>query len=228
MSCQIVPIHLSISNAYLLKGRRNVLVDTGSPGDFARLLAALHDHDVAPRDLALILHTHGHGDHAGSTAELRAVTTAPVAVHLADSKMLCLGKVDRLRAVRARHWLLRPLIHFSYEPVEPDLMLEDGMSLAEFGVDGRVVATPGHSRGSVTVALDDGAVIAGDLLRGGYLNGLVFPSRPLHPYFADDLSLIGASVQRLLDMGCHTFHIGHGGPLTRQAVADWQARFTAR
>jgi hydroxyacylglutathione hydrolase len=61
----IVPIRLSISNAFLVRGERPVLIDTGCPGDTDTLLRALAKEGVAVRDLSLILHTHGHRDHAG-------------------------------------------------------------------------------------------------------------------------------------------------------------------
>jgi glyoxylase-like metal-dependent hydrolase (beta-lactamase superfamily II) len=59
MRTRVVAVPLSISNAYLLLGDRPVLVDTGVPGEEARLAGALRAHGVAPQDLALIALTHG-------------------------------------------------------------------------------------------------------------------------------------------------------------------------
>ena len=67
----LVRIKGAISNSYLLLGEKPVLVDTGSPGDLKRILAALKARDIEPKKLALILLTHGHGDHAGCAAELK-------------------------------------------------------------------------------------------------------------------------------------------------------------
>ena len=67
----LVRIKGAISNCYLLRGERPVLVGTGTPGDLKRLLAGLKAAGVAPKKLALILLTHGHSDHAGCAAELR-------------------------------------------------------------------------------------------------------------------------------------------------------------
>ena len=64
----ITRIRLSISTAYLIRHERPVLVDTGAPGDLPRLTAALAAAGVAPADLALVIHTHGHADHVGSSA----------------------------------------------------------------------------------------------------------------------------------------------------------------
>ncbi|MFN5606093.1 MAG: MBL fold metallo-hydrolase, partial [Bacteroidota bacterium] len=56
----IHPIHLSISNAYLVKGPVNMLIDTGSPGEGKKILNFLRKHGLQLSDIALILHTHGH------------------------------------------------------------------------------------------------------------------------------------------------------------------------
>jgi hypothetical protein len=66
VSVRIVPLRLSISNAYLLLGDRPVLVDTGRPGVEQRLLDSLDQHGIAPAGLALVVLTHGHTDHAGA------------------------------------------------------------------------------------------------------------------------------------------------------------------
>ena len=41
MNAQVIPLPLSISNAYLLLGDRPVLVDAGAPGDGKRLVALI-------------------------------------------------------------------------------------------------------------------------------------------------------------------------------------------
>ena len=47
MTVRIVPLPLSISNAYLLLGDRPVLVDAGKPGEEEKLLDLLHQHGIA-------------------------------------------------------------------------------------------------------------------------------------------------------------------------------------
>jgi len=75
------PLRLRSSNAYLVVGTRPILVDTGSPGNAARIVAACAGAGVRIRDRALILHTHVHSDHFGSTAVLAAEAGCPVAYH---------------------------------------------------------------------------------------------------------------------------------------------------
>jgi hydroxyacylglutathione hydrolase len=65
---------------YLLaEGEDSVLVD---PGDATVALALAADHGVRPR---FVLHTHGHLDHSGGSAEVRAALGAEVLGHAADA-----------------------------------------------------------------------------------------------------------------------------------------------
>jgi glyoxylase-like metal-dependent hydrolase (beta-lactamase superfamily II) len=189
----IVPIRLSISNAFLVRGERPVLIDTGCPGDTDTLLRALAKEGIAARDLSLMPHTHGHRDHAGGTRRLKGMTAAPVAVHPTDA-------------------------------VEPELALDEGMDLRPYGVAGKVVATPGHTTGSVSVLLDSGEAVAGDLLVGGYLGGLLSPHAAGYPYFVEDMAALRDSVRKLLSYSPSRVYVGHGGPLSPSDIAK---RFAA-
>ena len=56
----------------LVDGAGAVIVDTGLPVDEARIRRTLAAAGRGPRDVRAILLTHGHLDHAGSAAALRA------------------------------------------------------------------------------------------------------------------------------------------------------------
>src|SRR5208282_822502 len=83
MTPAIFPIRLRISTAYVILGARAVLVDTGSEGEEERILRGLRRYNVEPERVALLLHTHGHTDHAGSTRALKERLRIPAAVHTA-------------------------------------------------------------------------------------------------------------------------------------------------
>jgi glyoxylase-like metal-dependent hydrolase (beta-lactamase superfamily II) len=220
----VVPIRLSISNAFLVKGERPVLIDTGCPGDADALLKALAREGVAVADLSLILHTHGHRDHAGGTRRLKDMTAAPAAVHPADADMLRRGANRPLAPTNLTGRLLRPFVDWPFPAVEPDLELAEGMDLRPYGLAGQVIATPGHTAGSVSVVLDTGEALAGDLLVGGYLGGLLSPHVPGYPYFAEDLAALRDSIRKLLSFSPSRVYVGHGGPLNG---ADIRRRFPA-
>lgn len=50
----------------LITGPKTVLVDTGGPWDRAFLLKSLEDRGVGPRDIDVVVGTHGHSDHIGN------------------------------------------------------------------------------------------------------------------------------------------------------------------
>lgn len=51
----------------LIKGRKNILVDTGGPWDRDFLISALVENGLSPQDISHVVCTHGHSDHTGNT-----------------------------------------------------------------------------------------------------------------------------------------------------------------
>ncbi len=68
---EVVQIKLSLSNVFLIRTARPVLIDGGSPKDLDALTTALAPRGLRPADLALVILTHAPSDHAGLAAELR-------------------------------------------------------------------------------------------------------------------------------------------------------------
>ena len=200
----LVRIKGAISNCYLLLGERPVLVDTGAPGDLKRILAGLKAHGVVPKDLALILLTHGHSDHAGCAAELRRRTGAQIAVHTGD---LSLVQAGRNGVIAVQDWLgrvLRPFVDEEFEAFEPDLVFKEGIALEPYGLRGRVLPTPGHTAGSVSIVLANGEALIGDTLRGSF----VWPNKAREHYFCNDPELNQRSIVRLAREGLLRCHPG--------------------
>ena len=223
MTIAVRPIRLRVSNAYLLVGERPVLVDAGSKGEADAIEKALRKHGVGVRDLALILHTHAHSDHVGSSAELLRRSGAPGALHPDDDALLASGNNGHLPGVGLRGKVMSPVFsNLKFEPFAPAVALRAGQTLDEYGLPGaRVVATPGHTAGHVSVVLPHGEAIVGDVLMGGGLGGKWRPRDPRYHYFADDLAAIKRSLARLLAEPVTTWHPGHGGPLRREDVRRW-------
>jgi len=203
----LVRIRCAISNCYLLLGERPVLVDTGAPGDLKRILSALKAHDLEPKQLALILLTHGHGDHAGCAAELKRRSGAQVALHVADAALARSGRSGVLAVQDVLGRLMRPFIDEEFEPFEPDLLFEQGIALEPYGLRGRVLPTPGHTPGSVSVVLANGEALIGDVLRGS----LVWPNKAREHYFCNDPERNQRSIVRLAREGLLRCHPGNFG-----------------
>lgn len=215
---KITRIKLSFSNAYLVQNRHTILVDTGMPGEERKVLQAVEQSGVKTGDIRLILHTHGHVDHAGSTAALAKLLGVPTAAHRADEALLRTGRMNPLQPLRMEARLIKPLVDKPFPPAAPDLLVDETTDLAEFGVQGRILSTPGHTAGSIALLLPNGEAIVGDVLMGGFMGGNLLGSRPNYHYFADDLAAVQQSIHALLAAGVKTFYVGHGGPLARDAV----------
>jgi glyoxylase-like metal-dependent hydrolase (beta-lactamase superfamily II) len=218
---EVIQLKLTASNAYLVKGRKTILVDTGSPREGVKLLRGLAKLGIAPKEFALILHTHAHFDHAGSTLELkRWLVDVPIAVHEADAAMLASGRLEKpLTAITSEGKLMKPFLGgITFDPVKADIVIRKEISLKEFGVDGKIVFTPGHTAGSISIWLNDGQAILGDLMGGGSLGGNLFPGKPRYHYFADDLEQMRASIQKIMARKPKKLYVGHGGPLDAETV----------
>ncbi len=214
----IQQLKLGLVNAFLVTGSKAILVDSGTPGQADRILHAAARHGVAPHDIAAIVHTHGHFDHCGSTAELRRRAGMTAAIHVGDAEKLRSGRPAPPRHTPVVARAVMALMDTSFEPVEPDILLNEGFDLRQFGLAATIVPTPGHTAGSVSVLFHTGEAIVGDLLFGGFLLGKLMPTWPRYPALADDYEQVRASVEKLLSLGARRFYVGHGGPLDYNQV----------
>ena len=217
----VTKIRMTIANAYLVRGERPVLVDTGGPGGAGEVLEALAKNGVSPEEVSLILLTHGHADHFGAAAELKRLTCAPVAAHELDAGSVRNGRNPYLPTTRLRARLLKPFLPHEAPAVEPDILFRGEMGLEQFGVRARVIETPGHTAGSVSVLLAGGEAIVGDVLMGGHMGGAFRPGVPRYHYFAEDLGRVRESLAKILALSpTGGIFVGHGGPLDPEAVRE--------
>jgi hydroxyacylglutathione hydrolase len=205
-------------NAYLIPGAKHVLVDPGPPGTAGELLEQLSRKRISLGDIGLIVITHGHPDHFGSAAQFKEWTQAPLAVHELDAEYVSFGSVPVLKPVTRLGTLMKSAFSIKCNPVEPDIMLHDGDRLGRYAGRGRVIQTPGHTAGSISILLPDGMCIVGDLLMRGLRAGT-----PSAPWFAEDAAEARVSLQRVVTAGARTLLAGHGGPFD---VEDLARRFS--
>jgi hydroxyacylglutathione hydrolase len=227
----IVPF--GMVNCHLILGEHGcVLVDTGVPGSHRKVERALKAHGRGLKDIRLIVVTHAHMDHAGSAARLRELTGAPILAHEGD---LPYYQQRKPMTYCATGWVSRlffrtGVIVRPYQPFTPDILLADGqvLDLAPYGIAGRARHTPGHTAGSVSLELEGGDAMVGDLLASGVLlGGLVRTGHARRPPFEDDPKAVALQLQQLVASGMRTLHLGHGGPLPAKEVlrhAGWLGR----
>lgn len=211
-------------NAFLIRqGRRTIAVDSGTPGSEKKFERALRRAGLSFSDVELIVVTHAHIDHAGGAVRLRELTQAPIVAHSGDlSHYTGQAAMDFCpTSTFARLFLALGPIRAPYQSFEPDILLNDTdvLDLGDYGIRGCVTPTVGHTAGSISVLLDGGDALVGDLLASGVLlGGIMFSHRAKRPPFEDDPHAVGRQLQRLVGRGFERFHIGHGKTLPRVEV----------
>jgi len=211
-------------NAFLLRCDSGcILVDAGIPGSEGKIARVLARNNLAIDDIRLIIVTHAHTDHAGSAARLRELSGAPILAHQDDADFYSRKEPMRYCPTGwfGRLFIKTPLPHEPYEGFVPDILLRkgDALSLLDFGVDGIVRHTAGHTPGSIAVELSSQEALVGDLIASGILlGGIAFTGRAMRPPFEDDPQTVARELTRMVENGAKRFYMGHGGPLEAAEV----------
>jgi hydroxyacylglutathione hydrolase len=149
---QILPVGLLQCNCSIFgdeQSREAIVIDPGDNID--AILAILEKHALRVKAIMI---THAHIDHIGGAAKLKAATGAPVLMNARDRELY--NQMDVQAA-----WL-------GVEPpsrTEIDSAVEDSDTLTLGPAEFRVLYTPGHTQGSISIWIpSENKVIAGDTL----------------------------------------------------------------
>jgi hydroxyacylglutathione hydrolase len=221
MATDIFSIKLGINSSYLIRGVKGiVMVDAGVPnkiGAFKRKLSRLY---IRPGEIKLIVLTHSHFDHAGSSKEIKEFTGARILIHKSEQEYLEKGGFASIRGVnlwgKITEKILFPFfrrIQFP-RPVADVVMDSDDVPLYEYGIDGKIIHTPGHTEGSLSILLDTGEAFVGCMAHDG------FPFRllPGYPIYAQNIAKVEESWKILIARGARIIFPGHGNPFPVEMI----------
>jgi glyoxylase-like metal-dependent hydrolase (beta-lactamase superfamily II) len=190
MIVPVTPFQQNCSIIWNQESRRGVVIDPG--GDIELIRQGIAESGAT---IDRILLTHGHIDHAGAAAELKAELGVPLeGPHIADRFLL-----DHLEETAAGYSLA------GARNVTPDMWLQEGQQVDIAGVPFDVLHCPGHSPGSVVfVNRDLKFAVVGDVLFRGSVGRSDLPG-------GDHATLIASIRNKLLPLGDDVaFLCGHG------------------
>ena len=185
----ITKIKYGNTNTFYVPGTNGgILVDTDWAGTLPLFYRAIKDR-VKTEQIKYLLITHYHPDHMGIAGEL---VKSGVGLLLLDLQKEYVHLPDPIFAKEKNK---------SYIPVDENaatvITCEESRSfLKGLGIDGEIVHTPGHTEDSVSLVLDDGSAIVGDLY--------TWESAPGY-----DNPQVMESWKRLISKGVKTAFYGH-------------------
>ncbi len=184
MLIKTLPVGHMETNCYIVTDEGSMQSAVIDPGDEVNTIMDYIE-DIGVRVRAIFL-THGHYDHTGAVRELMEETGAAVYIHRADV-------TDHPESYR-------------YMPPEGTRFYADGDVIDVGALRFRVMETPGHSPGSVTLVCQD-ALFTGDTLFQGSCGRTDLDG--------GDMDVMLASLRRLGDIpGNYEVYPGHMDPTT--------------
>lgn len=183
-----------MANCYILGCERTKSAAVIDPGDDAdQILMKLAEDNLT---LKYIINTHGHFDHVGGNSALKKASGADLVIHPADKPMLAeLGRTAASFGLPAEN------------SPPPDQTVDEGDVLSFGDISLKVLHTPGHSPGGISLHTDS-MIFVGDTLFAGSIGRADLPG-------GDFNTLIASIKTKLLPLGDDTkVYTGHGPETT--------------
>jgi glyoxylase-like metal-dependent hydrolase (beta-lactamase superfamily II) len=180
--------YLSTNYWVVSAGRSRLLVDLGYPGTMGTLQARLKKMDIPLNEIKYAMATHYHIDHAGLAQELKMQGVGLIVLETQPAAIPLMKQFTKPRD----HYLdisLDGNVSISFTGSRP--------LLAEIGIAGEILCTPGHSDDSVSLLLDNGSVFTGDLT-------------PLEAAWGEAGEVVKTSWQMLREKGATRVYPAHG------------------
>lgn len=221
MPQETIPISLSMVNCYLIKNDDDyVLIDTGFSLQRRSVRNVLNRAGCRPGNLKIIILTHGDSDHSGNALYLRKYFKSRIATHRDERDTVEKGdmRLNRQSLQEKPNRLTGVILSLPVARLgkanrfKPDILLEEGHDLSDYGCSAKVLHIPGHSTGSIGVLTADGDFFCGDLLTNS--------GKPGRNSLVDSDEEMTASIERLKGLDIRMVYPGHGKPFIMEELVE--------
>lgn len=232
----ISPIKLSVTNCFLVKaGERYVLIDTGYEEDWALFCEGLKKAGVELSQISHILLTHHHDDHCGLLHDiLRENASIRIVMSRLCKDLVSKGENDQTHGggllnkrvawlIRHKQFYLSVILrkkidkskNLKFTPYlvrNCDILIDGDAQLRDIGIplDGKIIATPGHTVDSISILFDDGDCLPGDAAA----SMLGFAGTKNCVIFICDMDEYYKSWRKIIAEGAKRIYPAHGKPFS--------------
>jgi len=161
MIIQGIQVGMIGTNCYLVACPETKEVIVIDPGDEAKRIFDWTEKNGFK--VAAIVNTHGHWDHVGGNNELKKLTGAPIFIHEQDAQFLTDGKLN-----------LGSMMGKNEASPLADRILQEGDLIKVGNVELKVIHTPGHTPGGISL-VGEKDVFVGDTLFAGSIGRTDLP-----------------------------------------------------
>jgi glyoxylase-like metal-dependent hydrolase (beta-lactamase superfamily II) len=159
----MIKLRYGNTNTFYIAGAKGgLLIDTDYAGTLPQFFKAIKTACIDISDISYMLATHYHPDHIGIVSELQKLG---VTLLIVDVQRSSVHFSDEIFSRDKR---------LNYKPIDENMAkvircAESRSFLCSIGISGEIIYTPSHSEDSVSIILDDGNCIVGDLEPVEYL-----------------------------------------------------------
>lgn len=169
-----------LANCYIIadeETKEAAIIDPSAEGE--EILKVIKDNNLKVK---YIINTHGHMDHIGANAKIKEITGAKILIH-EDDRNLLTSPIKNLAIFWGRMTKSPPA----------DKLLKDGEIISLGNLKIKVIHTPGHTRGSICLLVEN-RLFSGDTLLKNTMGRTDLPG-------ASSRMLVQSIKERLLPLG---------------------------
>ena len=202
-------LKIGITNCYLINCKHvNILVDSGPKKKSKKVVSLLKENLQDGETLNNLFLTHTHFDHSQNTRKIKEIFNPEIIVHKSEANCAKKGytpipdgtwPITRMISNLGRR--IVPQIA-KYKPFNPDIIV-DSEYLINDVPELKIIETPGHTTGSISLIVDNEIAFVGDTMFGHWRRTILTP-------FGNDVPEMYKSWQKLSDTECSLFLPAHG------------------